>query len=92
VLDRHRIEVRVPMLIIAAAAYAATHTRDRARARSWLATLVKQDDVDASLRATAWELLDRASERPTGEVKAHASIAEVERDVAAFLAEAASAR
>jgi tetratricopeptide (TPR) repeat protein len=61
VLSEHRLEVRVPMLILAAAewAWSGAALAQRRAGRRWAAALSRLGDVDATLRAKAQGLLDR---------------------------------
>jgi tetratricopeptide (TPR) repeat protein len=63
---RHRLTVRVPMLIVAAARVALTSADGDAavRARGWLVAVTATQDVDASMRKEARALLDGAALPP----------------------------
>lgn len=91
VLARHEVTVRVPMLVLASADWAASGASDhRDDARRWVEAIARLEDIDASLRAKARRLLARefgsagADERETSR-----SLREIEREVVAFLASVA---
>jgi ATP/maltotriose-dependent transcriptional regulator MalT len=88
-LARHRIEVRIPMLIVAAAdcALASTDAMDRQRARRWLRTVAGLEGIDAMLRRDARTLLAReGGNGDTPGAPAAGALAEVEADAGAYLA------
>ena len=91
VLAQDRLEVRVPMLVLAAADWAASAS-DKPwwpDARRWLERLCQLPDIDATLRDKARRLLAREA-AARGDVPYSAatglSLAELEAEVIAFLA------
>lgn len=66
-LVRHRLTVRIPMLIVATARVALASADAAVRARGWLAAVTQAQDVDATMRKEARALLDGAElpDRPT---------------------------
>ena len=90
VLVTHRIDVRIPMLVIAAAQYAlATGAQHAADARRWLESVAALDDADASLKQKARRLVDGLRAAPGGDEVVHAppfSSSQLEQEVRAFLA------
>ncbi|MFO1316650.1 MAG: BTAD domain-containing putative transcriptional regulator [Burkholderiales bacterium] len=80
-LTQHRLDVRVPMLVLATAEWILTTGDDvsKPRARGWLAALSRLQAIDATLRDKAKRLLggDATDDNRT--------LAEVEADVLALL-------
>ncbi|MEO8135546.1 MAG: hypothetical protein ABI831_16395, partial [Betaproteobacteria bacterium] len=96
-LARHRLVVRVPLLILAAADWALTlgASPQRLRAACWLRALVRQDGIDSAIRKDACAMIERegAMADPAKETAtATSSLAEVEAEVAALIGELASPR
>lgn len=89
VLAEHRLEVRLPMLILAAAEWLleASDSSALAGARRWLAVVSCREDVDATLRQKAHRLLARLGpgDAPPASA-ADASLSAVETEVKATLA------
>jgi predicted ATPase len=88
-LAEHRLTVRVPMLILAAADWAAAvDALNLPLARRWVEAVCDLDDVDASLRDKGRRFLARHEAKasdipPTGTVRP--TLAELEGEVVAFL-------
>jgi tetratricopeptide (TPR) repeat protein len=87
VLAEHRLEVRVPMLILVTADYAMSAQDETASAFRWLDALARLDAVDASLRDKARAALARAAGSSANDPTATSapSSAEIEREVLAYL-------
>jgi predicted ATPase/DNA-binding SARP family transcriptional activator len=90
-LAEHRLEVRLPMLILATAEWllgSAEPGEHRADARRWLAILAHRNDVDATLKEKARRLLE--DEGKAGEITdavvAERSLSAIEAEVTAILA------
>ena len=86
-LVEHRIDVRIPMLVIACAQYVlATDASHAADARRWLESVAALEAADASLKRQAKRLVDSLPPAPPGaHVPAPLSSAQVEQAVLAFL-------
>jgi tetratricopeptide (TPR) repeat protein len=90
VLTEYRLDVRAPLLVLAAAEWLlSTGIEIRTDALRWLEALLRLDDIDATLRDKARQLLER--ETATGvedarEREVGLSLPELEREVVAFLA------
>lgn len=84
-LARNRIEVRIPMWILAAAdcALASAEPAERRQAIGWLHALARRDGVDSMLRKDARAVLLR--EGAAAEAMDTAPLADVEAEVAAFV-------
>ncbi|MEO8751870.1 MAG: BTAD domain-containing putative transcriptional regulator [Casimicrobiaceae bacterium] len=94
-LAERRLDVRVPMLILAAADWVACARADAhwVEARRWLERLRELDDVDATLRERARRLLAReAGNRGQAAYVAATglTLADLEAEVVAFLARVAA--
>jgi predicted ATPase/DNA-binding SARP family transcriptional activator/tetratricopeptide (TPR) repeat protein len=89
VLVAHRIDVRVPMLVVAAAHYALAADASRvADARRWLEGVVALDDVDASLKRKSRRLLEQlpaAARRGEDDEVPRLPSSKLEQEVLAFL-------
>ena len=92
VLSENRLDVRAPMLILATAQWAVSSgDKNKADAFRWLGALGRLDDIDSTLRNKARQLL--ADEGITAGAEASPSeagpsLAQLEREVVAFLAHA----
>ena len=92
VLAKHDLTVRVPMLVLAAAEWAAaTGGAHRDDARRWAEAVARLVDIDATLRDKARRLLARefaagVEGRQGPEQQSSPALSEVQRDVVAFLA------
>ena len=88
VLAARRLDVRVPMLVLATADFVlSSDSGHRSHAKRWLEAVERQDDADATLRDKARRLLERefgaAGRDPD---RASQSMPELEREVVDFLA------
>ena len=83
-LREHRLDVRIPMLVLATAEWilAAGDDASRARALRWLAELCRAQGVDATLRDKARRLLESAG---GGVGDTVSTVGELEAEVGAFL-------
>jgi tetratricopeptide (TPR) repeat protein len=88
VLSKHRLAVRVPMLVLAAADWAASAGGEhRDVARRWAQAIERLEDIDATLREKARRLLAREfGTEGDDEHDASLSLPELEREVVTFLA------
>ena len=89
-LREHRIDVRIPMLMLATAEWIVAFGDAAAgqRARRWLSALGRLEGVDATLRDKAKRLLEGEAAKRGGPQIADAApmtLAEIEADVGAFL-------
>ena len=89
-LAEHRLEVRLPMLILATAEWllGPGTGEHRARARRWVAVLSGRDDIDATLKEKARGLLagERSGDAPVHVATPDESLSAIESEVTAILA------
>ena len=92
VLAEHRLEVRIPMLVLVTAAYALATRTGVAEALRWLWSLVEIEGVDASLKRKARALLETS--HAEGDVASKPVVrasSQLEQEAMAFLSKVAPA-